>query len=147
MSEPLVTAIIPSRSGGAGLAASVAALAPSPDLEVVVVLNDADAETTAVADGLGDVTVLRSPVNRGFGGGVDLAAAAARSRVLLITHDDATIVPGSIERLVAAFERHDHLGAVAGAGAHRRCRRRGEDRLRRGRLRRRLDAARARARH
>lgn len=80
--------------------------------EVVIVLNGASSEVRAlVRDRVHGATIVPSPVNLGFAGGNDLAARHARADLLVFLNDDAEVLPGWLDRLVAAID-DDRVGAV-----------------------------------
>lgn len=60
-----------------------------------------------------DVTLIESPRNTGFAGGVNLGLAAARGEWLLILNPDIEIRPGSVDALRGFMERHPRAGLGA----------------------------------
>ena len=73
--------------------------------QVVVVDNgSAGDEASAVAAPLG-AQVVRSPVNLGFAGGVDLGLRHARGAIIGLLNDDAVAGPGWIDAARAALGR------------------------------------------
>src|SRR5580658_8714975 len=89
------------------------------DYEVIVVLNGADLDLTSdVARRVEGTRVIASRVNRGFAGGCNLGASAARGEYLVLLNDDALVEPGWLEPLVAACERRPRVGAVGSRLLH-----------------------------
>ena len=86
---------------------------PIEGVDVVVVDNGTSAGTT-VGDRAG-LTVLRQPVNRGYGPGMNAGIAWALDRsadVIVLLNDDVVVRPGWLVPLVQAFAEDPRLGAV-----------------------------------
>lgn len=83
--------------------------------EVVVAANEVPLPVAAVLDRHDWCVRIDSRVNRGFGGGNNLAARAARGEFLVFLNDDARIGPGWLDGLVAIARRHPEVAAVASA--------------------------------
>jgi GT2 family glycosyltransferase len=73
-----------------------------------------------VVDNSGSAPPLRPPAkhlvpprNLGFAGGVNLGVAHAGGEIVLILNGDAIPEPGALESLVAGFERHPQVSALA----------------------------------
>jgi len=80
--------------------------------EVVVLDNGSRDEDVAVLTAFpGRYRLVRTPVNRFFGEGNNLALEAARGRFVVFLNNDALVTPGWLEPLLAVFERDP--GAVA----------------------------------
>ncbi|QGG95845.1 glycosyltransferase [Actinomarinicola tropica] len=80
--------------------------------EVVLVLNGATAEVRRlVADRVQGAVVVDSSTNLGFAGGNVLGASVARGEHLVLLNDDAEVLPGWLDQLVAAVDRPT-VGAV-----------------------------------
>ena len=77
-------------------------------------LPDADASTlaTAVRD-RARVALHRSDRNVGTGGGRSFGVAHSRGEYVLFLDDDAELVPGTLERLVAELDTHPEADAVS----------------------------------
>lgn len=89
---------------------SIARHTPEPH-EVVVVDNgcvDGTAEWCAERG----ARVVRSPVNLGFAGGVNLGLAAMRGDVAVVLNNDALATPGWLRGMTTALERVRHAGIV-----------------------------------
>jgi GT2 family glycosyltransferase len=83
------------------------ASALSQAVEVVVVDNGSEGEeASAVAAPMG-VRVVRSPVNLGFAGGVDLGLRHARGNLIGLLNDDAVAGPGWIDAAGAVLSDPD----------------------------------------
>ncbi|HOC41937.1 MAG TPA: glycosyltransferase family 2 protein [Thermoanaerobaculales bacterium] len=110
--------IVVTHRGGAHLADSLGSLARyagRPDVEVVLVVNGAPAETAGVASR--DCTwarIVRSETNVGFAGGANLGAGAASGEVLVLLNDDAAAGEGFVEAHLEALERHPEAAASGG---------------------------------
>jgi GT2 family glycosyltransferase len=86
-----------------------------PGSQIVVVDNaSADGTPDAIEAALPDVEVRRSATNLGFGAAVNLAAAGASSRWLLLVNPDARIDDGAVARLVAAAAKNPGHGLYGG---------------------------------
>ncbi|OIH96962.1 glycosyltransferase family 2 protein [Curtobacterium sp. MCBA15_001] len=68
---------------------------------VVTVVDNAsgDGSAAVLRDALPGVRIVESPVNGGFGAGVDLAAAASTADVLVLLNNDAVAEPGFLRAL------------------------------------------------
>jgi N-acetylglucosaminyl-diphospho-decaprenol L-rhamnosyltransferase len=75
----------------------------------VIVVDNASPDDTAVvvAERFPDVTLVPSPVNLGFAGGVNLGASRARGDLVVLLNPDTEVRSGAVDALVAA---HDRLG-------------------------------------
>ena len=72
-----VVALVPAKDRADSIVATVAALAALDAVDRVVVVDDGSADATATLAGAAGATVIRLPVNRGKGGAVAAAVAAA----------------------------------------------------------------------
>jgi GT2 family glycosyltransferase len=81
--------------------------------ETIVLFNGTgDAERERVRGALRSARVIVSPVNLGFGGGNNRAAAHATGEYLVMLNDDTEVQPGWLESLVETADRHREAGAV-----------------------------------
>lgn len=81
-----------------------------PFVEVVVVDNASHEDPCALISArFPEVICLRSPRNLGFAGGNNLGIEAASGDYLFFVNNDAELVPGCIEHLLALFR--DQVGA------------------------------------
>ncbi|MGP8262683.1 MAG: glycoside hydrolase family 99-like domain-containing protein, partial [Rhodoblastus sp.] len=93
--------------------ASIAAAPPAVALEVVLAddaSSDADMARFAAAP---DLRLLRQPHNVGFVRNCNAAYATCRGDYVLLLNNDALVLPGAIDRLVAAL---DEDAGIAAAG-------------------------------
>ena len=81
--------------------------------EVVVVANGVPPDVDAVLEQHGEVSVVRSRVNRGFGGGCNLGVTRARADLVVFLNDDAGIRDGWLDGLVTLMNRHPRVGSAA----------------------------------
>ena len=74
----------------------------------IVVVDNASADGTAdlVERDFPDVELIRSDENLGFSGGVNLGAAEASSRYVLLLNPDTELLSPAIDRLVAEADAH-----------------------------------------
>jgi GT2 family glycosyltransferase len=87
--------------------------------ETIVLFNGtSEAERERVRPALGSARVITSPVNLGFGGGNNRAAAQAEGEYLVMLNDDAEVQPGWLESLVETADRHQDAGAVGSRILH-----------------------------
>jgi GT2 family glycosyltransferase len=80
--------------------------------EVIVLANGVAADVPLPVRDEGDVRVLRSRVNLGFGGGCNWAARHATGDYLVFLNDDATVEEGWLQGLVEVIESDQHVAAV-----------------------------------
>lgn len=80
----------------------------APDVGVVVVDNASTDGTTAALrerfHGDDDLTVIHSGENLGFGGAVNLGAAAVPGSNIVLLNPDARVRPGAIQRLIGVLD-------------------------------------------
>lgn len=82
-------------------------------LEILVVLNAAEACVESMANDLGErVRTVSSEVPLGFAGGVNLGVRHARGELLHILHDDAEVEAGWLDPLIAAVDGSPEVGAA-----------------------------------
>lgn len=82
-------------------------------VDVVVVDNaSTDASCAVVREALPEAQLLVSDRNLGFGAACNLAARHLAGHELLLLNPDAILLPGTIERLVAALDEDPALGIV-----------------------------------
>jgi GT2 family glycosyltransferase len=84
-----------------------------PCYEVIVADNASADGTLAGLAALEGVTLLRNPVNLGFGPAVDQAALHARAPYLLLLNTDALVRPGWLPPLRAILDAEPDVAAVA----------------------------------
>ncbi|WP_421740933.1 glycosyltransferase family 2 protein [Cellulomonas sp.] len=98
------------------LAAVVDAVLASTDvrLDLVVVDNGCTSDAVRELPDLPQITVLRPDRNLGFTGGVNLAAAHARTPTITLLNSDAVVRPDTVALLLAALRDDPGIG-VAGS--------------------------------
>ncbi|HEY0409825.1 MAG TPA: glycosyltransferase family 2 protein, partial [Candidatus Dormibacteraeota bacterium] len=84
-----------------------------PCYEVIVADNASADGTLEGLAGVEGITLLRNPVNLGFGPAVNQAALHARARYLLLLNTDALVRPGWLPPLRAILDAEPDVGAVA----------------------------------
>jgi GT2 family glycosyltransferase len=108
--------VILTRHGPQRLERCLAALARLPDpvsREILILLNGADDDVRAILGAPAThVRVLESPVNLGFAGGCNMAAAGAAGRYLVFLNDDTEVEPGWLLSLVEIADLDPRVGAV-----------------------------------
>lgn len=90
------------------LAAIAAQQTPALDLEVLVVDNNSDDDTAAVAKSFASTLPFRYTAEgrQGLSIARNTGAALARSEYVAFIDDDATIAPGYLDRLAAVISEH-----------------------------------------
>ena len=91
---------------------SIGTSPPEVSYETVVVANGASPDVLSVLDAAEGIRVVHSEVNRGFAGGCNLGAGAARGEFLMLLNDDVEVLPGWLDALVATADAHPDAGAV-----------------------------------
>lgn len=99
--------------------AAVASVLAEPEVREVFVVDNASGDGSAAflraACDDGRLRIIESGTNLGFGPAVNLAAARCSMPLLLILNSDATLGPGSLERLARRLLADRSVGAVAPA--------------------------------
>lgn len=117
MSAPEVSAVVVNHDGAGYVEEAVASLLAQRGcaLEVVVVDNaSTDGSDAALAERFGErIRLLRSPTNRGFGGGNNLGIAACQAPWVLLLNSDAIAEPGLAARLLSVARQRPGLGMLA----------------------------------
>jgi GT2 family glycosyltransferase len=84
------------------------------NLEVFVVDNASkESPQPYLAQHFPEVKCIRSEANLGFAGGNNIAARQAKGDFIFYINNDAEITEGSLEKLVALFEKRPKLGIVS----------------------------------
>lgn len=85
-------------------------------IERIVIDNaSADGSADAVAAQFPEVTLIHSPVNRGFAAAMNLGLHAAKAPLVLALNPDTIVVPGTLTRMRHFLDQHPDA-VVAGAG-------------------------------
>jgi N-acetylglucosaminyl-diphospho-decaprenol L-rhamnosyltransferase len=109
------TVILPSLHGERARAALTSLAAQSVAHETIVVDNGSpEAEVSEAAGHFDFARALRADRNLGFSRAVNLAAAQAGGRTLVIVNDDATYDPEFLERLLAPLDPDAGVSMAAG---------------------------------
>lgn len=82
--------------------------------EVIVLGNGTPDQALASVGARHDITLLRSAINHGFGGGCNLAVRCARGQRLVFLNDDVVVGDGWLNALDRALDDDDDI-AVAGS--------------------------------
>ena len=83
--------------------------------EVVLVLNEPDSDlTSALETSVRGAVVVKSRVNLGYGGGVNLGARHSRGAYVVLLNDDTEVDEHWLEALIETAERRPMAGAVGG---------------------------------
>jgi glycosyltransferase involved in cell wall biosynthesis len=108
--SPRVVAIMPARNGARTLEDTVTAIPPGCIDQVVLVDNASRDDTVAIAERLG-LTVVRHPVDRGFGGSIKTCfrtALDAGADLIVELHPDNQYDPRFIPALIEKIRAGDH---------------------------------------
>ena len=83
------------------------------DVEILVIDNASKDDTQSQAESaLSRGKVIRSEVNLGFGGGVNLGLRSARGELVLILNDDVLPTSGAIERMMSLAREDSGIGLI-----------------------------------
>lgn len=126
---PLVTVVVVNYNGQEHLDESLSALCADrsfPRTEILVVDNASTDGSLEIAQGFAvrqtsevfktselSLRVLRSPVNRGYAGGVNLSVGRARGKYLAVLNMDVTVSPGWLVHMIGFLEAHPEVGAAS----------------------------------
>ena len=114
-----VTAIIVTYNSAGEIAAALTALRPAHEageLDCVVVDNVSRDDTVAIVRrDHAWATMVESPVNLGYGRGLNAGLARATTPYVLFMNPDAVIAPPDIAKLTAFLDEHPRVGVVAPA--------------------------------
>jgi GT2 family glycosyltransferase len=117
--QPLVSIIVVNYNGQEHLEACLSALCADGfpfEREIVVVDNASTDGSAALAEAYAArypfIRVWRSPVNRGYAGGVNLALSSSRSPFVAALNPDMIVSPGWLMILIRFLQLHPEVGAV-----------------------------------
>ena len=115
--RPLVSAIVVNWNGADYVDGCLASLLEQtwPLLEIIVVDNGStDGSRELLRSRFGSrITLIESPLNRGFAGGNNLGIRAAKGAHVVLLNNDAVAAPGWVEALVQAAESDPRVGMCA----------------------------------
>ncbi len=114
---PRVTAIVLTRDRGELLARAVDSVQMSGTQAEIVVIDNASSpgharRVAAICADREHARLRRSERNLGTGGGRRLAAESVDTELVLFLDDDAELLPGALDHLVAELDDHPSVGAV-----------------------------------
>lgn len=98
-----VDVVIVNWNGGAEVIAAVRSVQRFGGRPIVVDNASTSGSIDEIA-AMPDVTVIRSPTNRGFAAGSNVGVAAGDGEIIMLLNPDAEIVAGAADQLRAAFE-------------------------------------------
>ncbi|MBN1889980.1 MAG: glycosyltransferase family 2 protein [Thermoflexales bacterium] len=109
---PTTSLILVNYNSGAYLKRCLSSLAlGAVEREIILVDNaSTDGSAEEIAAAFPRVRLVKSQVNRGFGGGCNLGARAAGGDYLAFLNPDTLVEPGWLEALVAALEAEPRAG-------------------------------------
>lgn len=85
-------------------------------IEILLVDNASGDGSAAIADRLAAeheaISVIRSPVNRGYAGGVNVALEHARGEYVAVLNMDIVVTPGWLAPLIAELDSNPEVGAA-----------------------------------
>lgn len=113
--RPRVVAIMPARNSARTLEDTVRAIPPGYLDEIVLVDNASRDDTVAIAERLG-LTVVRHPVDRGYGGSLKTClrtALAAGADYIVELHPDNQYDPKYLPALLEKIQRDDAVMVIA----------------------------------
>jgi GT2 family glycosyltransferase len=116
---PIASVVVVNYNGKEHLAECLAALVADEAItqsEILVVDNASTDDSAAIADEFAArdprIRSLRSPINRGYAGGVNFALPHARGQYIAVLNPDVVAAPGWLTQLTQFLETHPHVGAV-----------------------------------
>jgi GT2 family glycosyltransferase len=119
LKRPVASVVVVNYNSGVHLSDCVTALLqaePTLPFEIFVVDNASEDDSLVAADAFAaqhdHIKVLRSPINRGYAGGVNLALAGARGAYVAVLNPDMVVAPGWLTHLVTFLETHPNAGAL-----------------------------------
>jgi len=114
--RPRVTVVVVNYNGAGRLGSCLDGLAAQSGVawEAIVVDNASSDGSEAEAEGRPGVSVVRNPVNVGFGAACNQAAGSARGEYLAFLNFDSVPEAGWLAALVAAAQAGPDTGAVQG---------------------------------
>jgi len=118
MDEPILSIVLVNynqRDYTAQCLDSLRQVAPALDYEIVLVDNAShDGSIEWLEERYPDISIVRSPENRGIAGGNNLGIRASRGKYVLLLNNDTLVLPGTLERCVAYLEAYPQVVGVGG---------------------------------
>lgn len=114
-SAPVVSVVIPSFGKvdyTLRCLASIAASPPKVAIEVIVIDDASQDFSVALLEGVRNLRLIVSDVNRGFLRSCNEAARHARGEYLLLLNNDTQVLPGWLDSLLDIFRSQADVGAV-----------------------------------
>jgi len=84
-----------------------------PSYEVIVVDNASHENTDILKENYPWITLIKSPVNKGFAGGNNIGFEAAHGKYFLLLNNDTEVAPDFLEYLVEKLESDPKAGAAS----------------------------------
>jgi GT2 family glycosyltransferase len=117
---PLVTVIVVNYNGRDHLAESLSALCDDdsyPEREIFLVDNASQDGSVLIAEDFGSnylfFHILKSPINRGYAGGINIALQQANGKYIAVLNMDVNITAGWLLPLVNFMEGNPEVGAAS----------------------------------
>lgn len=100
----MITTIIVNWNAGHQIKQCIDSLSGAIAQQIIVVDNASSDGSEQTAANLPGVTLIRSPVNMGFGKACNLGAKQASSEYLLFLNPDAAVYPGTLDKALAYMQ-------------------------------------------
>jgi GT2 family glycosyltransferase len=112
--EPKISVLIPVWNSAYHTLRCLKSLAAdkSSSLEVIVFNNASSDQTPELLERCENILVINNPVNVGFVGATNGAAAVATGRLVLMMNNDITIAGGKLSDAAKLFDSENDIGAV-----------------------------------
>lgn len=108
-----VDVVIVAYRSEATIGAAVKSVIDDPAVETVAVVDNLSPDASADVAGSLGASVIRNPVNSGFGAGCNLGAGRAGAEWILFLNPDASMEPGSLAGMLAYGSRYPDVAVVA----------------------------------
>lgn len=116
---PMASVVVVNYNGREHLAECLTALCADEAItpyEILVVDNASTDDSAAMADEYAArcpfIQSLRSPINRGYAGGLNFALPHAKGEYIAVLNPDVVVTPGWLMHLTQFLETHPNVGAV-----------------------------------
>jgi GT2 family glycosyltransferase len=116
INRPIISVLIPVFNSAYHTLRCLKSLAADQScaLEVIIFNNGSTDETDQLLKRYENIVVINSPINLGFVGATNAAAAQARGQFILMMNNDITIAKGKLGAAVRLFDTEPNIGAVGG---------------------------------